>query len=167
MRLGRVVAWSALTVVSLALASPSPLHAEPPRPLQPVKRHPGAVATDPYFAAQIQIARLRQTAGQLRLLANRPVPLNANKDMRQEFARHEEWLRQAEHRVNVLANEWELQIKPATVSAARTADVNAFFEVQSATLQSKLHRESLALDVYSEPVRSAGDTARLVIGKMN
>lgn len=164
MALTRVLAWSALAVLALPLLS---YPADPSSLFQPVKRHPGAAPTDPYFTAQIQIARLRQTADQLRLLANQPVPVNAKADTREEFIRHEEWLRRAGHRVNVLANEWEQRVKPAATTAARAADVNSFFELQAATLQSKLHRESLTLDVHSEPVRSAGDTARLVIGKMN
>lgn len=163
MTLARVLTWSVLTVLALPLACFS---AEPAKLLQPVKRHAGAAPTDPYFAAQIQIARLRQTADQLRLLAKQAVPLNAKEDAHEEIIRHEEWLRQAGHRVNILANEWEQRIKPAVTSTAR-ADVNVFFELQAATLQAKLHRESLALEAQSEPVRLAGDTARLVIGRMN
>lgn len=161
MALTRVLAWSALAMLAFPFAF---LSAEPSKPLQPVKRHAGAIPTDPYFNAQIHIARLRQTADQLRLLANRPVPVHSQGQAREEFIRHEQWLRQAGHRLNILANEWEQRMKPA---AALGADVNAFFELQAATLQSKLHRESLALDVHSESVRSAGDTARLVIGKMH
>lgn len=164
MAVTRVLAWCTLAVLALPPDSHS---AESSKPLQPVKRHPGAAPTDPYFTAQIQIARLRQTADQLRLLANQPVPVNAKADAREEYIRHEEWLRQAGHRVNILANEWEQRVKPAATSAARAAEVNSFFELQAATLQSKLHRESLTLDIHSEAVRSAGDTARLVIGKMN
>lgn len=164
MALSRVLVWYALAVLAVPLASSS---AETSKSLLPVKRHAGAAPTDPYFTAQIQIARLRQTADQLRLLANQAVPVNAKADAREEFIRHEEWLRQAGQRVNILANEWEQRVKPAVTTATRAADVNGFFELQAATLQTKLHRESLALDVHSEPVRSAGDTARLVIGKMN
>lgn len=161
---GRVIAWSALAVLPTVLfASSSISHAaDSQKSLQPVKRTPAA---DPFVTAQVQIARLRQTADQLRLLANRPMPVNATGDLRQEYRKHEEWLRQAEHRVNVLANEWEQRMKPRT--GAQAADLNTFFELQTTTLQSKLNRESLALEVQSDAVRSARDTARLVIGKMN
>lgn len=167
MTLHQVLAWSA--VLTISFLSP-PLSAEPPKALKPVKRHASAApAIDPFIAAQVQIARLRQTADQLRLLASQSVPVHIQGDTRVEFLKHEEWLRQAGHRVNVLANEWEQRTKPGTSASgpARVADVNAFFESLSAGLQSKLHRESLALDIRSTPARSASDTARLVIGKMN
>lgn len=168
MVLGRVLAWSSVVALSLAFISSSPLYAETIKPLKPAKRQSGDGA-DLLLAAQVQIARLRQTADQLRLLAGQSVPVNAKGETRQEFHKHEEWLRQAGHRVNVLAAEWEQQVKPTAGSntPTRAADVNAFFESQSAVLKSKLQRESLALDVRSEPVRSSGDTARLVIGKMH
>ncbi len=168
MQLGRAFAWSSLIALSVVVISSSPLYAETVKPLRPVKRQSSDNA-DPLLAAQVQIARLRQTADQLRLLADQPVPVNAKGDARQEFRKHEEWLRQATHRVNVLAAEWEQRVKPTVDSnaSARAAGVNPFFESQSAVLKSKLHRESLAFDMHSEPVRSSGDTARLVIGKMN
>lgn len=167
MALARVLVWSALLAAPLAVVSPPALHAESPKqPLIPVKRHPGA---DPFIAAQIQVARLRQTADKLQLLANQTVPLNADGDTRQEFLKHEAWLRQAGHRVSVLAREWEQRMQPTHQpnNLARALDVNAFFESQSAVLQSKLNRENLALGVRSEPTRAASDTARLVIGNMN
>jgi hypothetical protein len=167
MALGRVLVWSALVTLSVVVVPSSPSYAEALKPLKPVKRQ-SSESADALLAAQLQIARLRQTADQLRLLADQPVPVNAKGDTRQEFRKHEEWLRQAGHRVNVLAAEWEQRVKPTANSDAstRATDVNPFFESQSAVLKSKLHRESLALDTHSEPVRSSSDTARLVIGKM-
>jgi hypothetical protein len=170
MALERAVAGSVAVALSLALSYPFSLTAESPKPLQPVKSNPGA-SNDPMISAQIQIARLRQTADKLRVLASQTVPVNLQGESREEFFKHEQWLRQAGHRVNVLAGEWEQKIKPtgAANASARAIDVNSFFIAQSAALQSKLQRESFALtiDIRSEPVRYATDTARLVIEKMN
>lgn len=169
MAIGRMIGWS-LVALSVAFPLLSPLHAQERKPklLQPVKRHPGTNAVNPFTTAQVQIARLRQTADQLRLLAGQSVPATLPGAARVELAQHEQWLRQAEERISVLANQWEQQLQPLTGANAlgKAADLNAFFEVQSATLQTKLRRESLAQSATSERVRSSGDTARLVIGKM-
>ena len=163
---GRTI-LSSLAALLLAFLSCVPLHAEPPTPIQPVTRHPG-VGNDPFSAAQIQIARLRQTASQLRLLGDQPFPPNLTVAARVEFAQHERWLRQAEQRVSVLAQQWEDQLKPLSVRNALgpALNINAFFEAQSVALQTKLRRESLAQSPESERVRSSGATARLAIGNM-
>jgi hypothetical protein len=151
----------------LAFAYCLPSQAQAPSPVQPVKRHPG-VGNDPFGAAQVQIERLRQTAGKLRLLADQPVSTNLGESDRAEFAEHKQWLRQAEQRVAALANEWEIQLKPLNNSSALAPalGLNTFFESQSATLQTKLRRESLTDTSVSERVRASGATARLVISKM-
>ena len=151
----------------LAFAYCAPLQAQPPVPVQPVKRHPG-VGNDPFSSAQIQIERLRQTAGKLHLLAEQPMPTTSVESDRTEFVEHQQWLRQAEQRITALANKWEEQLKTLNTRNALgpALDVNAFFESQSATLQTKLRRESLAQTPGSERVRSSGATARLVISKM-
>lgn len=138
-----------------------------------MKRHP-LPSADPFIDAQIQIARLRQTADQLRLLASQPKPANLAGEIAVDFERHESWLRQAEHRVNTLADEWEQRLRPlagATPARAqefgRALDLNGFFQAQSAALQTKLRREGVAGDFNSEPVRAVHDTARVVIGNMN
>lgn len=168
MAMGRMIC-SSLFALLVALPFPAPLHAQSAASLQPVKRHPGANETNPFTAAQIQIARLRQTADQLRLLANQSVPRNLPGAARTEFAQHEQWLRQAEHRVSVLADQWEQRMRPltGTQAVAKASDLNTFFEAQSAALQSKLRRESVAQTPASERVRSSRDTANLVIGNMN
>lgn len=151
----------------LAFAYSLPLPAQAPVPVQPVKRHPG-VGNDPFSSAQIQIERLRQTASKLRLLAEQPVPTNSADSDRTEFAEHKQWLRQAEQRITALANKWEEQLRILNNrnALAPALDLNAFFESQSVTLQTKLRRESLAQAAGSERVRSSGATARLVISKM-
>ena len=167
MTIRRRMAWS-IVALSLAALAPPLLYAQSAKALQPVKRHPSANDFNPFTAAQIQIARLRQTADQLRLLANQSVPANLEGSARVELSQHEQWLRQAEHRISVLATQWEERLKPleGPSDAGKAADLNAFFDAQSAGLQSKLRRESLAASPASERVRSSGDTARLVIGKM-
>ncbi|HLF22478.1 MAG TPA: hypothetical protein VI565_01050, partial [Burkholderiales bacterium] len=151
----------------LAFAYCLPLQAQAPAAVQPVKRHPG-VGNDPFSSAFIQIERLRQTASKLRLLANQLVPANLAEDGRAELAQHKQWLRQSEERVSVLASQWEDRLKALSSrnAAGPAVDLNAFFESQSATLQTKLRRESLAQTSESERVRSSGATARLVISKM-
>jgi hypothetical protein len=145
----------------------APLQAQAPSAVQPVKRHAG-IGNDPFTSAQIQIARLRQTASQLRLMADQPVPANLAADSRTEFEEHRQWLRQAEQRISVLASQWEDQLKPLgnRTSVGRAIDLNAFFTSQAATLQTKLRWESLAQHPLSDRVRSSGATARLVISKM-
>lgn len=167
MAIGRMIARSLFPLL-LALALPASLLAQSVAPLQPVKRHPGPNDVNPFTVAQIQIARLRQTADQLRLLANQSVPRNLPGAARVELAQLERWLRQAEHRISVLADQWEERLRPLSSAQAlgKAADLNAFFEAQSVALQSKLHRESLAYAPLSERVRSSRDTANLVIGKM-
>lgn len=156
-----------LAALSLAFAYCLPLHAQAPTAVQPVKRHPG-IGNDPLRSAQIQIERLRQTASKLRLLAEQAVPSNSAESDRVEFEEHKRWLRQAEERITALANKWEDQLKTSDNrnAAAPALNLNAFFESQSATLQTKLRRESLAHVPGSERVRSSGATARLVISKM-
>lgn len=168
MAIGRKICWSLLPLL-LALQVPVPLHAQSAKALQPVKRHPGQNEISPFTTAQIQIARLRQTADQLRLLANQSVPRNLPGAARVEFAQHEQWLRQAEHRISVLADQWEERIRPLDGAEAlgKAADLNAFFEAQSVALQSRLHSESAGQHPASERVRSSRDTAHLVIGKMH
>ncbi|OGI66703.1 MAG: hypothetical protein A2W18_09790 [Candidatus Muproteobacteria bacterium RBG_16_60_9] len=158
---------TSFTALLLAAAYSLPLHAQAPTAVQPVKRHPG-VGSDPFSTAQIQIERLRQTASKLRLLSEQPVSSNSAESDRSEFADHKQWLRQAEQRVNGLARQWEDQLKPLNNrnTLAPVLNLNAFFESQSATLQAKLRRESLAQAPGSERVRSSGVTARLVISKM-
>ncbi|HEX9811137.1 MAG TPA: hypothetical protein VGA88_03515 [Burkholderiales bacterium] len=156
-----------LAALSLAFAFCPPLHAQAPSSVQPVKRHPG-VGNDPLISAQVQIERLRQTASKLRLLAEQAVSANSAESDRVEFEEHKQWLRQAQERITALANKWEDQLKRLDNrnAAAPALNLNAFFESQSASLQTKLRRESLAHVPGSERVRSSGATARLVIGKM-
>lgn len=158
---------ASFTALLTAVLYCAPLHAEAPSGVQPVKRHAG-IGNDPFSAARIQIARLRQTASQLRLLADQPLPTNLADDVRTELAQHEQWLRQAEQRINVLASQWEDQLKPLIMRNAvgPAIDMNEFFASQSATLQIRLRRESLAQHPASERVRSSGATARIAIGKM-
>lgn len=158
--------------VLLAAVCALPLAAEPARGLTPVKRHP-LPSADPFIDAQIRIARLRQTADQLRLLATQPKPADLSRETAAEFARHESWLRQAENRISTLADEWERRLRPlagATPARAdefgRALDLNGFFEAQSATLQTKLQRESVAAGFGNEGVRALHDTARVVIANM-
>lgn len=167
MVLGRVFAWSSPVTLSVALSFPLPV--ESAQPAKAPASRKSEQAGDPFLAAQTQIARLRQTADQLRLLANQPLPVNAKGEAREELLKHEAWLRQAGHRVHVLASEWEQQVNPAAASktTASATDMNAFFKSQSAALQSKLQHESLQLDMRSTATRSAGETARIVIAKMN
>lgn len=171
--LRRALVRGLVGVVLLVTLGPSPAPAEPVRGLTPVKRHP-LPSMDPFVEAQIRIARLRQTADQLRLLAAQPRPSNLGAEAAAEFARHESWLRLAESRVSTLADEWETRLRPlagATPARAdefgRALDLNGFFEAQSAALQTKLQREGVAAGFRSEPVRAVHDTARVVIGNMN
>lgn len=162
---GRMIAgW--LTALSFAFALCASLYADSPGSAPSAKQ---PAATDPFIDAQQQITRLRQTASQLKLLAEQPVPQNLPERARGELAAHEQWLRQAHERISVLASEWEGQLKPLNSRAAVDSanDLNAFFDAQSERLKNKLRRESLAQDPASEPVRSSGTTARIVIDKMH
>lgn len=122
----------------------------------------------PKAAAQTQIARLRQTAEQLRLLAHQPHPTSAAPVEHEEHARHRQWLHQAGERVRTLADNWEQRLTPAQGKKSGTpmSDVNSFFAAQTAGLQSRLDRESAATEYQSPLVRAARDTARVVIGNM-
>ena len=166
MRAGRRIVFF-IAALLLVFGHQLSLHAQSTVPIQPVKRHPG-LGNDPFTSAQIQIERLRQTASKLRLLADQPFPSNLAEADRNEFAEHKRWLQQAVQRVAAIANEWEHQLKPLNDRKALgpALDLNAFFESQSATLQTKLRRESLAQTPASERVRSSGATARLVINTM-
>ena len=164
---------ASVSLVALTLfVFPSQIASAQSSALQPVKHHPGAGPT-PVASAQIQIARLRQTADQLRLLAGQPLPTNVGSAARAEFTRHEQWLREAGQRVSILADNWEQRLRPLAGAApraeevARALDLNAFFQAQTAGLQSKLRRESTASAFSSEPVRAAHDTAKVIIGHMN
>ena len=123
----------------------------------------------PAAVAQTQIARLRQTAQQLRLLAFQPKPANIAATEYEEYEHNQQWLREAQHRVHTLAENWEQRLAPATGNAAtaRLRDVNAFFTAQTVGLQSRLERESAEKQFTSATVRAARDTARVVIGQMN
>jgi hypothetical protein len=167
MALGRVLAWSSIVALSFILSLP--LLAETSKPAKSAASRKSENVGDSVLAAQMQIARLRQTADQLRLLANQPLPVNAKGETREELLKHEAWLRQAGRRVHVLAAEWEQQLSPAASSktATHAADMNAFFKSQSTALQSKLQIESLQLDMRSSATRSTGEAARIVIAKMN
>lgn len=122
----------------------------------------------PPVPAQTQIARLRQAAEQLRLLAHQPHPTIAAPTEHEEHARHRQWLQEAGHRVRTLADNWEQRLTPgqARKGATPARDVNAFFAAQTAGLQSRLDRESAANEYRSPQVRAARDTARVVIGHM-
>lgn len=165
MAIGPMVA-ATLTVVSLAASFPSPLYADSSAPPQPAAHR---VAQNPFNTAQAQIARLRQTASQLRLLADQPIPNNLPPAARAELTRHEKWLHEAEQQISVLASQWEDQLKPLNTRNALepVVDLNAFFAAQSETLQARLQRESLSQRAESEHVRASGATARLVIGNMH
>ena len=124
----------------------------------------------PTHSAQAQIARLRQTADQLRLLSHQPHPTNAAPTEHDEHARHRQWLHEAGQRVRTLADNWEQRLQPAPrgkKGATRPSDLNSFFAAQTAGLQSRLDRESAATEYRSPLVRAARDTARVVIGQMN
>lgn len=141
-------------------------------PSAPAKPNTGrtADAPAPTVSAQAQIARLRQTADQLRLLSHQPHPTNAAPTEHEEHARHRQWLHEAGQRVRTLADNWEQRLQPALQgrkSAARPSDLNTFFAAQTAGLQSRLDRESAATEYRSPLVRAARDTARVVIGQMN
>jgi hypothetical protein len=166
MALGRAIAWSSIVALSVVVSLPLP--AASTKPSKVVDRKADE-QRDPFLAGRMQIAQLRQTADQLRLLADRPLPVNAKGATRDEILKHEAWLRQAGRRVHVLATEWEQQLDPfdGAKTPARAADMNTFFESQSATLKTKLQVESYQLGVRSDSVRSAGDAARVVIAKMN
>lgn len=161
MAIGRVIARLSAAVLLAASFVPA-LYAAPPEATPP---HPDS---DPFGIAQQQIARLRQTAGQLRLLADQPIPKSLPIPARAELARHEQWLHQAEQQISALASQWEDQLKSLDDRNARVPahDLNAFFVAQSETLQAKLRRESLAQHAESPHVQSSGATARLVIGNM-
>jgi hypothetical protein len=170
---GRALARALLAAPFLAALTTVPAAADPVRGLTPVKRHP-LPSADPFIEAQIQIARLRQTADQLRLLAAQPKPANLAGPTSTEYAHHEDWLRQAENRVSTLADQWEQRLRPlagATPNRAQefglALDLNSFFQSQSAALQTKLQRESVAAAFTSEPVRAVQDSVRVVIGNMN
>lgn len=123
----------------------------------------------PTAVAQTQIARLRQTAQQLRLLAFQPKPANIAATEYEEYEHNQRWLREAQHRIHTLAENWEQRLVPAAGSTAmaRLRDVNAFFTAQTVGLQSRLDRESAEKQFTSATVRAARDTARVVIGQMN
>lgn len=166
--LGRALVAALFLIAMCAV----PAAADPVRGFVPVKRHP-LPSADPYVDAQIGIARLRQTADQLRLLATQPRPASVSGNLAAELARHETWLRQAESRVSTLADEWERRLRPfAGASPARpedfgrALDLNRFFEAQSATLQAKLQRESMAAGFHVDAVRGMQETARVVIENM-
>ena len=125
-----------------------------------------ANSATPAGMAQTQIARLRQAAQQLRLLAFQPRPANLAAAEHDEHERNQQWLREAEHRVQTLAENWEQRLAPAA-NSARIQDVNAFFTAQTAGLQSRLERESTEKQYTFATVRAARDTARVVIGQMN
>lgn len=159
---------ASLTALLLGFVFCAPLPPASANAPQLAKGRRGA-DNDPLIDAQLQIARLRQTAGQLRLLANQSVPGSLPGAARAELVEHERWLRQAEQRVSVLASEWEDQLRPLNDRNALGSanDLNAFFSAQSERLKAKLQQESLAQRAKSERVRSSGATARLVIGNMH
>lgn len=170
---GRACCRFVVVFFSVAAFLPSDLPADTLTPLHPVKRHPGVSNIDPVVTAKIQLARLRQTADQLRLLAKQPVPASLAGDARLEFAQQEAWLRQADHRITTLADQWEQGLKPSVSTSARTdsygrlTDLNVFFQNQSTALQAKLRRENLAHASTTEAVQNTSGTVRLVIDKMN
>lgn len=140
--------------------------------IKPVKLNE-RLAQDPLAQAQIEIARLRQTADQLRVLALRPVVNDLSVEQRAELARHEQWLRAAETRLITLADHWESRLKPLRTGAnirrgeeGRLADVNSFYRIQTQGLQATLQRESTASGFSSEPVKAAHETAKVVIGNL-
>ena len=164
--LARFFALSALILLGIVDAA-----AEIQRFTQPVKRHPSA-SIAPSTIADVQIARLRQTADQLRVLARQAKPTNASPETQTEHLRHGTWLLEAEHRLSTLANQWEQRMKPLHGAAAgstdylQATDLNGFFQTQMATLQARLRQESLTQNFTSTPIRGSSDTARMVIENM-
>lgn len=150
----------------VAVAVPAVATAAQSRP--PSKTSHIQASDVPPVPAQTQIARLRQAAEQLRLLAHQPHPTIAAPTEHEEHARHRQWLQEAGHRVRTLADNWEQRLTPgqARKGATPARDVNAFFAAQTAGLQSRLDRESAANEYRSPQVRAARDTARVVIGHM-
>ena len=155
-----------ILIPALFVVTSVPVVAQSPAPAS----NRTSVDTKPPAAiAQTQIARLRQTAQQLRLLAFQPKPANIAATEYDEYERNQQWLREAQHRVHTLAENWEQRLAPAagSTATAQLRDVNAFFTAQTAGLQSRLERESAEKQFTSATVRAARDTARVVIGQMN
>ena len=128
---------------------------------------------DPLSAAQTQIARLRRTAEQLRILAVQPMPGNLSPEEQAELGRHTQWLRDASHLVRTLADSWEQRLRPLTeqrgfqgTGSLRLKDLNAFFQLQTLGLKRKLERENGQISLDPESVRASYRTAKVVINNM-
>jgi len=123
---------------------------------------------NPVETAQMQIARLRQTANQLRLLATQPVPANVPGREREKLVLHGNWLRDAVRRMDTLADHWEQRLWPAGqgMGAADLTDLNSFFELQTVGLQRRLERENARYSTQAESTQPYYATTRLVIDKM-
>lgn len=153
-----------LVAVSLALLAPT-ASAEPPTA---PRRTVATETANPGVTAQTQIARLRQTASQLQLLAGPAA--EATESVPSELTLHRQWLRDAGQRLTTLADHWQQRLEQLRLDQprdrAQAHDLNNFFTAQLLGLQTRLERES-ASPVASAPVRAARDAAKVVIGNLN
>ncbi len=167
------LALAALIAVPLILlVLPQNSRGEDTRHIQPARLQE-AVPTDPLSAAQTQIARLRRTAEQLRVLAVQPMPGNLPPEEQAELVRHTQWLRDASHLVRTLADSWEQRLQPLTeqrgfqgTGSLRLKDLNTFFQLQTLGLKRKLQRENGQISLDPESVRASYRTAKVVINNM-
>lgn len=155
---------SCLVAVSLAVLAPA-TSAEPPTA---PRRTVVTEIVNPAVTAQTRIARLRQTASQLQLLAG-PAADSAESTPT-ELTLHRQWLRDAGQRLTTLADHWQQRLEQLRLDQprdrAQAHDLNNFFNAQVLGLQTRLERES-ASPVGSAPVRAARDAAKVVIGNLN
>jgi len=134
---------------------------------------PEETQADPLETAHQKIARLRQTANQLRLLATQPMPANVPSVERDKLVQHSNWLREEINRMTTLADHWEKRLQPAKrfpngleMSQSKIADLNYFYELQTAGLQKKLQLENARYSTSAESTQPYYATTRLVIGNM-
>lgn len=153
-----------LVAVSLALLAPA-ASAEPPTA---PRRTVVTETINPVVTAQTQIARLRQTASQLQLLAGPAA--DAPESAPTELTLHRQWLHDAGRRLTTLADHWQQRLEQLHLDQprdrAQAHDLNSFFTAQVLGLQTRLERESTS-PVGSAPVRAARDAAKVVIGNLN
>jgi hypothetical protein len=161
--------WGTITALLslfllLALPAPDSL-GQDPSSLRPTRFEPGVADA---VLAREQIARLRETAQRLRLLASQPRPANLSEEAHAELARHERWLNDAVLQLRVLADQWEQRLNVAGMQdnrpvGATLADLNGFFLRQSRELRDRFTRESDARPFAHDSVRALHETAKMVI----
>jgi HAMP domain-containing protein len=138
-----------------------------------IKNPPPDTQVDPLATAQHQIARLRQTANQLRLLATQPIPANVPNEEQEQLVQHGNWLREEIKRMTTLADHWEQRLpasgRPANETGtgqSNIANLNYFYELQTVGLQKRLQQENAKFSTTAETTQPYYATTRLVIGNM-